>query len=359
MAETPDGMEKSEQPTGKKLGDARDRGLVAKSVDFTSAAILLFGGLVVFAFGQQMADQLMSFMKLLIINSSSVVLNEESIPHYYTQLANVIGIIIAPILLIITAIALTAEIRQVGFHFAGKKFTEGLNFNGVFNPFSGIKKMLFSSRSMFELGKSIIKLILIGAVLYTVLDKRINDIVSISTKPYQEIGSFMISICVELLWKVGLAYVVIAIGDFYYQKWKFTQDQKMTKREVKDETKQSEGDPQVKQRIRALGRQRLKKIMLMRTKQADVLITNPTHFAIALSYKPESMSAPIVLAKGSDYLALKMREIAKEHNVPIVENPPLARALYSACEPDQEIPEKLFKAVAEVLAYIFKLRKNR
>lgn len=357
MAETPDGMEKSEQPTGKKLGDARDRGLVAKSVDFTSAAVLLFGGLIVFAFGKQIAEQTMSFMKLLIINSPTVMLTEESVPHYYTQLAGIISILVLPVLSIIAAIAFTAEVRQVGFHFASKKFTEGLNFSSIFNPFSGIKKMLFSSRSMFELGKSMVKLLLIGTVLYTVLDNRIENIVSISTKPYQEIGAFMVSICVELLWKIGLAYIAIAIGDFYYQKWKFTQDQKMTKREVKDESKQSEGDQQIKQRIRALGRQRLKKIMLMRTKQADVVITNPTHFAVALAYKPESMSAPIVLAKGSDYLALKMRAIAEENKVPIVENPPLARALFAACEPDQEIPEKLFKAVAEVLAYIFRLRK--
>ena len=179
----------------------------------------------------------------------------------------------------------------------------------------------------------------------------------ISSKPYQEIGAFMVSITTELLWKIGLAYLAIALGDYYFQKWKFNEDQKMTKREVKDESKQSEGDPQIKQRIRALGRQRLKKIMLMRTKQADVVITNPTHYAVALAYKPESMSAPLVLAKGSDYLALKMREIAKDNKVPIVENPPLARALYAACEPDQEIPEKLFKAVAEVLAYIYRLKK--
>jgi flagellar biosynthetic protein FlhB len=357
MAETPDGMEKSEQPTGKKLGDARDRGLVAKSVDLTSAAVLLFGGLIVFGFGNSLSAQLMAFMKQLIINAPGVVLNEENIPHYYGQLAGLLGIILLPILFLIAGIALIAEVRQVGFHFASKKFTEGLNIAQMFNVFGGIKKMLFSSRSFFELGKSIVKLLIIGTVLYTVLDKRIEGIVGISSKPYQEIGAFMVSITTELLWKIGLAYLAIALGDYYFQKWKFNEDQKMTKREVKDESKQSEGDPQIKQRIRALGRQRLKKIMLMRTKQADVVITNPTHYAVALAYKPDSMSAPIVLAKGSDYLALKMREIAKDNKVPIVENPPLARALYAACEPDQEIPEKLFKAVAEVLAYIYRLKK--
>lgn len=357
MAETPDGMEKSEQPTGKKLGDARDRGLVAKSVDLTSAAVLLFGGLIVFGFGNTVSAQLMAFMKQLIINAPNVTINEENIPHYYGQLGGLLGILLLPILFLIAAIALIAEVRQVGFHFASKKFTEGLNIAQMFNVFGGIKKMLFSSRSFFELGKSIVKLLIIGAVLYTVLDNRIEAIVGISSKPYQEIGAFMVAITTELLWKIGLAYLAIAIGDYYFQKWKFNEDQKMTKREVKDESKQSEGDPQIKQRIRALGRQRLKKIMLMRTKQADVVITNPTHYAVALAYKPESMSAPLVLAKGSDYLALKMREIAKDNKVPIVENPPLARALYAACEPDQEIPEKLFKAVAEVLAYIYRLKK--
>ncbi|MBK7986420.1 MAG: EscU/YscU/HrcU family type III secretion system export apparatus switch protein [Ignavibacteria bacterium] len=154
MAETPDGMEKSEQPTGKKLGDARDRGLVAKSVDLTSAAVLLFGGLIVFGFGNSLSAQLMAFMKQLIINAPGVVLNEENIPHYYGQLAGLLGIILLPILFLIAGIALIAEVRQVGFHFASKKFTEGLNIAQMFNVFGGIKKCCFHRGHFLNLEKA-------------------------------------------------------------------------------------------------------------------------------------------------------------------------------------------------------------
>ncbi len=261
-------------------------------------------------------------------------------------------------LIAIFVIAASADIAQVGFHFAGKKFTEGLKWKQIFNPFSGIKRILFSSYSIVELIKSFAKLGLLGLLIYQILYKKDKELVGLLERPFVDVANFMISVAFELIWKVGLAYAMIALGDYFYQKWKFKQDMKMTKTELKDETKQAEGDPLMKSKIRTLMRGRIRQMMLKNVKTADVIITNPTHFAVALSYKAGAMHAPKVVAKGLDFLALKIREIAKENDIPIVEDPPLARAIYFNVDFEQEIPDSLFKAVAQVLAYVYTL-KNR
>jgi len=174
--------------------------------------------------------------------------------------------------------------------------------------------------------------------------------------PSRDVGTDDTSLGFELVLNVSLVYALIAITDFLYQRRRFRQEMKMTKQEVKDELKQQEGDMQVKQRIRQIARQCLLKLMLLRVKQADVVVTNPTHYAVALEYERGAMNAPRVVAKGVDYLAEQIRRIARESNVPIVEDPPLARALYASCKVDDEIPESLFRAVARVLAYVYRLR---
>ncbi|MFN8362035.1 MAG: flagellar biosynthesis protein FlhB [Candidatus Kapaibacterium sp.] len=358
MAETPDGQQKSEAASAKKLADARDRGQIAKSTDVTSAAVLLFGGTMVYMFGAPMMRKLADFLRLLLMNSSSVELTDQNVMHYTRELFLAIGMFMFPLLGVIMAIGFTAEVGQVGFKFATKKFTEGLNFGAIFNVGKGLKRMLFSSRSMVELLKSVLKMGIIGVVIYQVIAKHLDALVTLAGLPYQQLGSRIGAIGYELIWKVGLAYAFIAAGDWFFQKYKFREEQKMTKQEVKEEGKQTEGDAQTKARMRAIGRQRLKKIMLQQVRQADVVITNPTHYAVALQYKTGSMSAPIVVAKGVDFLAAKIREIATAADVPIVENPPLARSLYAAVEVDQEIPENLFKAVAQVLAFVYRAKKK-
>ena len=193
---------------------------------------------------------------------------------------------------------------------------------------------------------------------YQVLSTKTENVMQLMSKPIQELGSFMVGTSFELVTKMGGVFIGIAAADYFYQKFKFKNDMKMTKQEVKEEGKQMEGDQAVKHKIKSLGRQRLRKIMLQRVKQADVVIVNPTHYAVALQYKPGGGGAPIVVAKGVDFLALKIREIATESEVPIVEEPPLARALYASVEIDQEIPEVLFQAVAQVLAFVFKMKKK-
>ncbi len=358
MAENSDGQQKTEDASAKKLSDARDRGQLAKSTDVTSAAVLLLGGTMVYMFGGTMMKKMMEFMRMLMVNSSLVELTDQNIAHYTRELFLVIAMFMLPLLGLIMAIGFTAEVSQVGFKFAGKKFTEGLNFGAIFKIGAGLKRIFFSARSMVELLKSILKMFIIGIVIYIVIKKHLDSLVTLAGLPYQQLGTTIAAIGYELIWKVGLAYAFIAGGDWFFQKYKFKEEQKMTKQEVKEESKQAEGDAQTKARIKQIGRQRLKKVMLQNVRKADVIITNPTHYAVALQYKTGSMGAPVVVAKGVDFLAAKIREIAKEANVPIVENPPLARSLYAAVEVDQEIPENLFKAVAQVLAFVYRSKKR-
>jgi flagellar biosynthetic protein FlhB len=192
-----------------------------------------------------------------------------------------------------------------------------------------------------------------------VLWNKDETIIGLLDRPFADIGIMMASIALEILWKLGLVYIFIAFADFTYQKWKFREDMKMTKKEVKDETRQAEGDPMIKSRLRQIMRTRIRRLMLKNVQTADVVITNPTHFAVALAYTPGTASAPKVVAKGVDFLALSIRELAEKNEVPIVEDPPLARTLYFSTEIDMEIPENLFKAVAQILAYVYTLKQKK
>lgn len=356
MAETPDGMEKTEQATPKRLDEARDRGQVSKSMDVTTSAIILLGGMSIFFFGTSLTGSIVGFTKTSLMNLGNIELTELATVDLIKKLLMFIASILGPISLTIFVISLASEIFQVGFRFASKKFTEGLRFKQVFNPFSGLKKIFFSSNSIFELAKGIAKILILGTVAYTVLSNKETEIIALIERPFADTATFLFATSFELIWKMGLVYIFIAVADYYYQKWKFKEDMKMTKQEVKDESKQMEGDPLIKSRIRSIMRGQLRKLMMKNVPRADVIVTNPTHFAIAIEYKQKSMSAPKVVAKGVDFLAMKIRDIAMENNIPIVENPPLAREIYYNVEIEEEIPESLYKAVAQVLAYVYSLR---
>ncbi len=358
MAENQDGQEKTELATPRRLDESRNKGQVAKSVDVTTAGILLFGGLTVYSFGGPFIRNYQDFMKEILRNSASIKITEANVPALFNKFIITVAEFVLPIILIVFAIALAGEVAQVGFKFATKKFTEGLRFKQIFNPFGGIKRIFFSTNSIFELFKNLLKIVILGLVVWSVLYNKDAMMISLMERPFTEIGVFMGAIAFELLWKVGLMYIFIAVADFYYQKWKFREDMKMTKKETKDESRQSEGDPMVKSRIRSIMRNRLRKLMMSKVPKADVVIVNPTHFAVALQYKSGDMNAPMVVAKGVDFLAQKIKEIAAINDVPIIENPPLARELYKFVDIDQEVPERLFKAVAEVLAYVYSLKKK-
>lgn len=359
MAENKEGQEKTEQASGKKITEARDKGQVSKSVDVTTSAALLFGTLLVFSSGAYMFGSIQELMKRMFGHLNEYPLTQDSVQTYFIGFSIYMGKLLLPTMSGIAAIIIIAEISQVGVHFATKKFTQGLNLINMFNPISGIKKTMLSGRSLFELLKSFLKLFLIGMIVWNVLSKYTDQVVLILQKPISDIGEFIAKVSLDLILKVGAVYIIIAAGDYFYQKYRFKEDMKMTKQEVKDEAKQGEGDQTVKQKIKSIMRGRLRKIMLANASKADVVITNPTHFAVAIEYKQFKHNAPVVVAKGVDFLAFKIREIAEANNIPIIEQPPLARAIYYSVDIEQEIPENLFKAVAQVLAFVFNLRKRR
>ena len=358
MAENKDGQEKTEQATAKRLNEARMRGQVSKSQEITTAAVMLIGGLIIMLLGAPMISELKDFMRQTLHNSASIELTHQNIISSYSSLLGFLAKILLPILVSIFFVVLASEISQVGFKVASKKFTEGLNFKQIFNPFSGLKKIFFSGRSIFELVKSIFKLLILGTFIYQILADKTEETIGLLERPIDEIAAFLVSLSFELIVKVGAVFIIIAVADLFYQKHRFKEDMKMTKQEVKEESKQTEGDPKVKARLRSVMRQRLRKLMMSNVSQADVVITNPTHYAVAIKYKPGEMNAPVVVAKGADFLAKQIRERATEADVPIVEQPPLARALYFTVEVDQQIPETLFKAVAQILAYVYNLKNK-
>lgn len=356
MAENKEGQEKTEDPTSRRLEEARNRGQVGKSNDVTTSAILLIGGMLLFLWGGSIMGNYQGFMVYVLHNSASFEITYQNVLSSFYKLIGMLAGMILPLMLTLFGVALIGEIAQVGLKVANKKFTEGLNFKKIFNPFEGIKKMIFSSNSFVELIKSFVKLIVLGGFAIYIIYNRHEEYIALAERPFFDLANMMVDVSFELVLKIGIAYLVIAFADYYYQKWKYRNELKMTKQEVKDENKQSEGDQMVKSRMRAIMRSRLRRMMMKNVPKADVIITNPTHFAVALKYKPGEDSAPIVVAKGVDFLALKIREIANKHDIPIVEEPPLARQLYFTVDIDQEIPEKLFKAVAQILAYIYQLK---
>ena len=356
MAENQDGTEKTEEASAKRLIDAREKGQVAKSQDVTTAGILLIGGVVVFLLGKGMIAKLQKFFAISFRKIAEFDFTDKNIQVYLISLIVTLADLLLPLLLIIVAIVLTTEISQVGLKFATKKFTEPEHYAKPFKVFSGLKRIFFSSHSIIELLKGSAKILFLGGIAVSIIHKNMERIIGVVELPFINVAETMADIGFEIITKVGGLFILIAVADFFYQKWKFKNDMKMTKQEVKEEGKQLEGDQQIKSRIRALGRSMIRKQMMANVPKASVIITNPTHFAVALVYEQGSATAPIVVAKGVDFIALKIKDLAKEHNIPIVEDPPLARTLYKLVEIDQEIPEVLFKAVAQVLAYVFQLK---
>lgn len=348
-----DGQERTEQPTSKKLSDARDRGQIARSREVNSLAIFGTGFTLLYLFQNFIGSRIKHFT-ISIFNSL------DSFPHQITNIKDFaidwfyfISVTIAPILLGLIVITLISNIGQVGIKLTPKALSIKLDKLNVFN---GIKNLI-SVKSLAELIKSIMKLLLISLFTYFILNDLINSASALEAFDISEILKFMLDSAFTLIWKIGLFYAVLAASDFVWEKYKYKKDMMMTKEEVKEEWKQTEGDPQIKSRIKKVMFESSKKRMMKELPKADVVITNPTHFAVALKYDMNSDAAPKVIAKGANLLALKIKEVAKEYNIPIQENKELARALYKMCDIGDSIPPSLFKAVAEVLAYVYNLKK--
>ncbi len=350
------GGEKTEPATAKKLEDARKEGQVAKSKEINSAfSLLAFFVLLKISIGSIGSQFLGSFHTFYNTIPEIINYNESSLDiKFFVQILNHTGLImakiLAPIFIVGFIVSLAGDLVQVKWKPTTKPLQPKLN---KFDPISGMKKII-SARSIFELVKSFLKIILICYVSYSTLKSKQEIILRLYDIPLKLALTYIGDIIINLGIKISAVYMIVGAGDYLYQKYKFNQDMKMTKQEIKDEYKNSEGNPEIKGKMQEASRKR----MMQSLPSADVVITNPTHFAVAIKYDAEVSTAPIVVAKGEDFLAQKIKESAREYQIEIVENKPLARMLYHNVDVGSEIPAELYQAVAEILAYVYSLKNS-
>jgi len=349
-------QEKTEKPTPKKIADARKKGTVAQSREIPSAIILLTALGFFFFSGSWMFSSMSEFMGGMLRNIGSFRIHDITTASTLSIiiLKNVLSIIL-PFMLAVVVAGIVANIVQIGFLFSPEAFSPKLS---KFNPINGIKK-LFSLKSLVELVKSLIKITFVGGIAYLTIKTELKTIPTLMQMDIKDIISFIGITSLRICLYVSLALIIMAVLDYAYQKYEHTKSLKMTKQEVKDENKQTEGDPKVKARIRSIQIEMSRRRMMESVPEADVVITNPTHLAIALKFDSEKMVAPKIVAKGAGKIAERIREIAGENHVPIVENKPLARTLFKIAEIGDYIPAELYQAVAEVLAYVYRLKGMR
>lgn len=347
--------EKTEKPTPKKRKDTRDKGQVVKSREINSALLILIGFVGLKFLGKSIYNTLSTFSTStftnLIVERNIFTIGDLKV--FFIDVIVILFKAVGPILVITFVIGLVVNYMQVGFLFSTKSIQFKLS---RINPIDGFKK-IFSIKSLVELIKSMIKIFLIGYVCFSYAKKEVVNIYKLYDMDIINIVKYIGSMITSIAIRVSILLIVVGVLDYFYQKWEFDKNIKMTKQEIKEENKQSEGDPQVKGKIKEKQRQMAMSRMMADVPKADVIITNPTHYAIALRYDKDKYDAPFVLAKGVDLIAQNIKKIGKEKEVPIVENKPLARSLYDSVEIGQIIPEELFQAVAEVLAYIYSLNE--
>ncbi|MDR4498640.1 MAG: flagellar biosynthesis protein FlhB [Candidatus Scalindua sp.] len=344
--------EKTEAATPKRLKEARGKGNVAKSQDLNTAMILLFGMVIVYFLGGTMMEYMKDTMSIHLGKSFYENFDVSTLQSLMIDISsrNIKGAL--PVLGGIMIIGAISSFTQVGINFSPKALIP--NFK-KFNPLTGIKNIV-SKKSLVKLTMSLVKISIMGGVAYFSIRKDVEPLMELLSMRIEGIFSSASSLIFAMTLKITVILLILSLIDFMYQKWQYAKDLRMTKTEVKQESKQSEGDPLVKSRIKNVQRQMSNKRMMNEIPKADVVVTNPTHYAVALKYDAEKMNAPKVIGKGVDFLALKIIEIAKANDVPTVEDRILARILYSTVEIDQEIPPKLFQAVAKVLSYVYQLR---
>jgi flagellar biosynthetic protein FlhB len=347
--------DRTEPATGKKRDDARKKGKVFRSQELNSAAVLVFGALILYMTGGAMASGLADMSRELFASAGAYRITAAGVQEVFVRGILHFAVVVLPMLVGLSVVGVTLNFAQVGFLFT----TEPLmpDFNRV-NPLNGIKKVLVSRRSMVELLKNVLKVTVVGYVAWDAMQGILAESITLMDGDPAGVLAFMGRGAMSVGLRTGLAFLVLAALDYAYQRFEFEREMRMTKQEVKDEGKQLEGDPQVKGRIRSIQRRIAYRRMMQDVPAADVVVTNPTHLAVALKYDTEKMSAPKVVAKGADLIAKKIKEIALEHGVPIVEDRPLARTLFDSVEVGEEIPEKMFQAVAQLLAYIYRLKSD-
>jgi flagellar biosynthetic protein FlhB len=346
-------QEKTEQPTDKKLDDAKQKGQIAQSKEISSSLVIISTTLLL----SYMISQVFSEMfKIFIscVRSIDFDINVSNIQGIVTfGIYKWMGIVV-PIFILLIAITVGGSVLQTGFMWS----TESLKFNpGKMNPVNGIKNM-FTKRSAVELLKSIIIMLLLTYIAYKLIVKELPSIFALPSQDIRSIIDYLGRTAFQLMMKVGMIFLFIAGLDYLFQRWQHKKDLMMTQQEVKEEYKEREGSPLIKSRIRSLQREMARSRMIEDVKTADVIVTNPTHYAIALKYKPGEMPAPKVVAKGAGFVAARIKEVAFKFRVPVIENKPLAQGLFHAVNIGDFIPETFYLIVAELLAEIYR-RKGR
>ena len=343
--------DKTEAPTPRRLQEAREKGQVAKSMDLNAAAGLLAGLLLLNFYGSAMMKGFMTLMQQSFALDAIPVSGQFASDEGWRMVLRQCWVIIGPFCLILVVVSVAINLLQVGFMFVGRPITPSWD---KISPLSGFKR-LFSLRSAMRFLMSLSKVIIIGMVAYFTIKSFMPQLIGIPTLDFLEVVTCGGHLVFVLGLRMGLVLLLLALADYAYQKHQMNNDLRMTKEEIKEELKRMEGDPTMRQRRRNVARQLAGQRMSQAVPKADVIITNPTQLAIALQYQPDDMSAPKVIARGAGFIAQRIREIAIENDVPIMERKPLARALYKTCEVGDYVPPELYKAVAEVLAYVFEL----
>ncbi|HCS07614.1 MULTISPECIES: flagellar biosynthesis protein FlhB [Pseudomonas] len=355
MAESESGADKTEDPTEKRKKDSREKGEIARSKELNTLAIMLAGSIGLIIFGGALAQDMMEIMRYNFSISREALLNPDSMGAFLLHSGKIALIALQPVLITLLIAALIGPIALGGWLFAAGSLAP--KFSRM-NPAAGLKRM-FSAKALVELLKALAKFFIILIVALMVLQADIDDLQRIAHEPLESAVIHSLQVVAwSALW-MACGLILIAAVDVPVQLWESHKKLLMTKQEVRDEHKDQEGRPEVKQRIRQTQRDMSQRRMMSAIPDADVIITNPTHFAVALKYDPEKGAAPMLLAKGSDFLALKIREIGAKHDILLLESPALARSIYYSTELDQEIPAGLYLAVAQVLAYVYQIRQHQ
>jgi len=353
VAESESGADKSEEPTDKRRRESREKGQLARSRELNTVAVTLggIGGLL--ASGAELAQSLMAMMRGNFELDRATLLSESSMVTLLMKSGMIALEAIMPLLIVLLIVSIIGPISLGGWLFSAKAMAPKVS---RMNPGAGLKRM-FSAKALVELLKALGKFLVVLAVGLLVLSAYQDDLLSIAKQPLELAIAHSVEVVGWCALWMACGLILIAAVDVPFQLWDNKQKLMMTKQEVRDEYKDSEGKPEVKSRIRQLQREMAERRMMQAVPDADVVITNPTHFAVALKYDAEKGGAPMLVAKGGDFLALKIREIAQEHKVMVLESPALARAVYYSTELEQEIPAGLYLAVAQVLAYVYQLRQ--
>ncbi|MBF0324157.1 MAG: flagellar biosynthesis protein FlhB [Alphaproteobacteria bacterium] len=347
--------DKTEEPTGKRLSDAREEGNIAQTTEAKSLASLVAALIIIGYLAPGMASDLKASLIPFLERPQDIALDRTAIPTLMVTLGLAMGKVLLVPMAVVVVLGIAVQVAQTkGFMWIGKNMIPKFS---KLSPMEGVKR-LFAANQLVEFVKQLFKLIVLGIVLGWMIWKSVKEFENLADLDLMALMEYIHDKVYWMIFVTVLMMAALALVDYLFQHWRWMEKMKMSKQEVKDEHKNQEGDPQIKARLRSLRMQRARKRMMAAVPMSDVIVTNPTHYAVALKYDPEAMNAPVLVAKGADLVAKRIRDLGTEHDVPIVENPPLARALYATVELDQEVPPEHYKAVAEVIGYVMRLKGN-